>query len=289
MRKDDDHDIVASEVAYTQEPVAAPAGSSEHRSLNRWQFRADQLQLLYQQVQTELIISMLIAAIAITIFWDLAPPGVLLGWTATIVVTVGARSLFISGKSEDISADAIELWGRHYIVGVLISGLCWGALGIFAAVYGTLTHQLFVLFALAGISLTAYISMQSSPRTIATFVIPALLPITAWFFYQGSSIQLSLGILSIVFATLMLTSSRTTRSLLAKSFSLGSESWSLPGRRRNRRKANRSASTRNCRNISRNAGWPRSVFAPPSSALARYSTACRTPFTRRTSTEKCFG
>jgi diguanylate cyclase (GGDEF)-like protein/PAS domain S-box-containing protein len=150
-----------------------------------------------------------------------------LGWTIAVIATVGGRSLFISGKSADGSMDDMDLWGRHYTVGAMLSGVCWGLLGIFAAFFGTLTHQLFVLFVLAGISLTAYVSMQSSPKTISAFVIPTLLPITAWFFYQGTNIQLSLGILSIVFATLMLASSRTMRSILAKSFSLGSHNTEL--------------------------------------------------------------
>jgi diguanylate cyclase (GGDEF)-like protein/PAS domain S-box-containing protein len=205
----------------------APSGLTERRSLNRRQFRADQVQLLYQQVQTELIISMLMTAIVTTIFWDLAPPGMLLGWTIAVIVTVGGRSLFISGKGADGSMDDMDLWGRQYIIGAMLSGICWGCLGVFAAFFGTLTHQLFVLFVLAGISLTAYVSMQSSPKTIAAFVIPALLPITAWFFYQGRNIQLSLGILSVVFTTLMLTSSRTMRNILAKSFSLGSHNTEL--------------------------------------------------------------
>ena len=227
MRSEDDNGTARTEIPYTQEPANATSGFAERRSLNRWQFRADQVQLLYQQVQTELIISMLMAAIVTTIFWDLAQPVLLLGWTVAIIVTVGGRSLFISGKSTDGSMDDIELWGRHYIIGVMISGICWGALGIFAAFFGSLTQQLFVLFVLAGISLTAYISMQSSPKTIAAFVIPALSPITMWLFYQGKNLQLSLGILSVVFVTLMLTSSRTMRNILAKSFSLGSHNTEL--------------------------------------------------------------
>ena len=72
---------------------------TERRTMNRWQFRADQVQLLYQQVQTELIISMLVAAIVSTVFWNLAPPALLLGWTIAIILTVGGRSLFISGRN----------------------------------------------------------------------------------------------------------------------------------------------------------------------------------------------
>jgi hypothetical protein len=123
MRSEDDNGTARTEIPYTQEPANATSGFAERRSLNRWQFRADQVQLLYQQVQTELIISMLMAAIVTTIFWDLAQPVLLLGWTVAIIVTVGGRSLFISGKSTDGSMDDIELWGRHYIIGVMISGI----------------------------------------------------------------------------------------------------------------------------------------------------------------------
>jgi hypothetical protein len=71
--------------------------------------------------------------------------------------------------------------------------MCWGALGIISLIYGDLTQQIFVLAVLAGISLTAFASMQSSPKTIGAFVIPALFPITAWFFYHGTILSLAIG------------------------------------------------------------------------------------------------
>ena len=203
------------------------AGYIERRTMSRWEFRADQVQLLYQQVQTELIISMLVAAVVTTVFWKLAPPALLLGWAIAILVTVGGRSLFISGKENENSLDDVNVWGKQYVIGAMISGICWGSLGIFAAHYGDLTHQIFVLFVLAGITLTAYVSMQSSPKTIAAFMIPTLSPLTAWLFYVGGNIELALGTLSVVFAILMLTSSRRMRNILAKSFSLGSHNTEL--------------------------------------------------------------
>ena len=200
---------------------------TERRTMNRWEFRADQLQLLYQQVQTELVISVLVATIVTAVFWKLVPPALMLGWTIAIIVTVGGRSLFISGRNSESSLDNISLWGRKYVIGAMITGICWGMLGIIAAMFGDMTHQIFVLFVLAGISLTAYVSMQSSPVTIASFIIPALIPITAWFFFKGGYIQIALGALSVIFATFMLASSRTMRNILAKSFSLGSHNTDL--------------------------------------------------------------
>jgi diguanylate cyclase (GGDEF)-like protein/PAS domain S-box-containing protein len=204
-----------------------PPAFVERRTMNRWQFRADQVQLLYQQVQTELIISMLIAAIVCTVFWELAPPALLLGWTIAIILTVGGRSLFISGSNTEDSIDTISVWGQQYLTGAMLSGICWGSLGIIAAIYGDLVHQIFSLVVLAGISLTAYISMQSSPKTMATFVLPALSPIMGWFFYLGGTLHLALGTLSALFITVMVFSSRAMRDILTKSFNLGSHNTEL--------------------------------------------------------------
>jgi len=200
---------------------------SERRTINRWQFRAEHIQLLYQQVQIELIISMLVAAIVSTVFWHLAPPALLLGWTIAIIFSVGGRSLFISGRNHDGSTDDFNVWGQQYVTGAMMTGVCWGALGVISAIYGELVHQMFSLVVLAGISLTAYVSMQSSPRTTTAFILPAMLPITGWFFYQGGTLQLALGTIAALFTIVMLFSSRATRNVLAKSFNLGSHNTEL--------------------------------------------------------------
>jgi len=205
----------------------AGTGPSASQTINRWQFRADQVQLLYQQVQVELIISMLVVVMVSFIFWRLAPPALLLSWAIAIIITVGGRSLFISGKSDEGTLNEVSLWGSQYVTGAMISGIAWGGLGVIAAIFGDFTHQLFALFVLAGICLTAYVSMQSSPKTTAAFVLPALLPINAWFFYQGGQLEIVLSITSVIFALLMLTSSRTMRNILAKSYSLGSHNTEL--------------------------------------------------------------
>jgi hypothetical protein len=200
---------------------------TERRTMNRWQFRADQVQMLHQQVQTELIISMMVAAIVMTVFWNAAPYALLICWSVAVIVSVGGRSLFISSNTTDDRGKDIDVWGQQYITGATTSGLCWGSLGIIAAIYGELSQQIFVLVVVAGMSLTAYVSMQSSPRTISAFVIPALLPITAFFFYKGDTLSLALGTLAVIFAAVMLFSSRAMRNILSKSFSLGSHNTDL--------------------------------------------------------------
>jgi len=205
----------------------AESSPIERRTMNRWQFRADQVQMLYQQVQIELIISLLFSVIVTSVFWDSAPHALLIGWTVAVVVSVGVRSLFISGKSGNDKIDDVDAWGQQYITGATVSGMCWGSLGIISLVYGELIQQIFVLVVLSGISLTAFVSMQSSPKAISAFVIPALLPASAWFFYQGTTLSLALGAVAIIMTAVMLFTSRTMRDILAKSFSLGSHNTDL--------------------------------------------------------------
>lgn len=199
----------------------------ERRTMNRWQFRADQVHILYQQVQIELFISLLITAIVSAVFWDSAPHALLIGWAIAVIVSVGARSLFISGEPSGDKVDGVNVWGRQYITGATISGICWGTLGIIASIYGTQTQQIFVIVVLACMSLTAFISMQSSPRTISAFVIPALFPATAWSFYQGTTLSMAIGSVAFITILVMLFSSRTMRNILAKSISLGSHNTEL--------------------------------------------------------------
>ena len=107
-----------------QEPHGESAGFNERRTMNRWEYRADQIQMLNQQVQNELIISMLIAGIVSAVFWKLAPPALLLGWTTAIIVAVGLRALFISSRDAEDSLDNINVWGRQYVTGAAVSGIC---------------------------------------------------------------------------------------------------------------------------------------------------------------------
>ena len=203
----------------------APISNTDN--LARHKFRTDQIRILQQQVKTELLASIVIAAIISTIFWQLTPPNLMLGWTMTIILSVGVRSLFITGMKMESTSDQSRIWGGEYVFGSVVSGTCWGALGIIAAVYGEQSHQIFVMFVLAGAALTAYISMQSSPGTVAAFVVPALAPITAWFFYQGNAIDLALGATSIIYTALIITSAWTMRTILAKSYSIGANNTEL--------------------------------------------------------------
>jgi diguanylate cyclase (GGDEF)-like protein/PAS domain S-box-containing protein len=200
---------------------------NEGNGLLPGQFRQYQTNLLYKQLQTELMVSLVLTACVCMAFRSLVPIGVLLGWAAIVNIMVGVRSLFINKHADDYRPDGVVAWGDFYIVTVVISGLCWSSLSAITLKYGGAGMEPFALVVLLCISLTAYVSMQSSPQAIAAFVVPAMLPMAAISIREFSVTSTSLGVVVLVSVVLMINSSRTLRDVLAKSFSLSSHNTNL--------------------------------------------------------------
>ena len=189
-------------------------------NLNRGQFRQYQINMRYKQIQTELLVSVLLGAGVCTVFWAMAPPVILLFWAISVISLVGVRSLFIYHRSDEDKPEDILAWGDFYTTCAALSGMCWGCLGIVADLYGNVeTHQ-FTILILECISLTAYISMQSSPPAIAAYVLPTLLPNGLWLLFQEGSMTRTLGAVALITTWMMITSSRVMRDVLLKSLSL---------------------------------------------------------------------
>ena len=196
------------------------ASTQEGSGLQRGQFRQYQTNLLYKQIQTEMLVSLILTTCVCMVFWEQVPRGLLLGWAVVVNFMAGIRSLFIRTRADDFRPDQIVAWGEFYTTSVVISGLCWSALGAITLKYGGHDMEPFTMVVLCCISLTAYVTMQSSPQAIAAFVLPAMLPMAAMSLREFGMVSYSLGIVALVITGLMVVSSRTLRDVLAKSFSL---------------------------------------------------------------------
>ena len=227
MKNTEHENMQATPEPKTVASQAQEPSTQEGGGLQLGQFRQYQTNLLYKQVQTELLVSLVLTTCVCIAFWGLAPFGVLLGWATGVNLMVGIRSLFIHKRADDYRPDEIVVWGEFYTTTVVISGLCWSALSAITLIYGGAGMEPFTLVVLCCISLTAYVSMQSSPQAIAAFVVPAMLPMAALSFREPGVVAYSLGVVVLVITGLMLASSRTLRDVLAKSFSLSSHNTSL--------------------------------------------------------------
>jgi len=187
----------------------------EDSGQQRGQFRQYRTNLIYKQIQTEFLVSLVLTVCVCAVFWELAPIRVLLGWASIVNLMVVVRSIFIYKRADDDRPDVIVARGVFYISTVVISGLCWGGLSAITLKYGGAGMEPFALVILSCISLTAYVSMQSSPQAIAGFVVPALSPMVALSFREYGAISISQGIIVLIITGLMISSSRILQNILA--------------------------------------------------------------------------
>ena len=227
MPKKESKNVQETPVQQTEVSLLHESPPSQGSGLQRGQYRQYRINLLYKQIQTELLVSLVLTACVCLVFWERAPLGLLLGWASIVNIMIGIRSLFIQKRADNDQPDDNVAWGEFYTITIVISGLCWGGLSAMTFKYGGAGMESFVLVVLSCISLTAYVSMQSSPQAIAAFVVPALLPMAAVLFSKYGAISISLGIIVLIITGLMVSSSRTLRDVLAKSFSLSSHNTEL--------------------------------------------------------------
>jgi len=199
----------------------------EPRSVNRQQFRKLQQKLLHAQLQNEFLLGLAIIVIACFLYWNTTPTFILVGWSCSILVMYGWRALFVSEKYSDLNHNHANLWGAHYLFAVILSGITWSSLSLIAFYYGDNVIQLFTLFALVAITLSAYTSMQASPLTFAIFAVITLTPIIMLVISQGNFTRISYGTVTILLTIVLLSSSRKMRSLLSHSLRLSSHNKEL--------------------------------------------------------------
>lgn len=199
----------------------------QQQGLTRQQLRAGQARLRRQQTQTELSTSIMIMAIVAAVFWNDMPRALILGWILALLATLGTRSLFNSIFDGNLKRGGSTYPSDQRVTGILLTGVCWGILGVASIQYGNFVQQVFTLEALAGVTLTAYISRQATPRVLAAFVLPALLPLTMYFIHSGGTIGYALGGLALTFTYVMLSSARRMHETLSRSFNLGAHNTEL--------------------------------------------------------------
>lgn len=196
-------------------------------SLHPGQLHHYQTKIQYKQIQTELLVSMILVGSVFIVLWGQAPQLILLSWATSIIALIGIRSLFIYRSRDENKPEEMIAWGDFYATFVALSGVCWSTLGIISALYGGGSTSQFSMLVLACISLTAYISMQSSPAMVAALVLPALVPNGLWFIIQDDTMTRVLGIVALVTFWLMMKSTRDTHEVLIKSLSLSSYNTEL--------------------------------------------------------------
>jgi PAS domain S-box-containing protein len=165
---------------------------------------AEQLRLLYANLPVGLAGTVASAFVLAFVQWDVIAHAVVTAWLGCLLLVSAARyALMRAYESARIPFGQERRWDVLVSAGAGLSGLVWGSAGIFLFPFD-INHQVFVIFALAGMTAGAVVSFSALMHVALIFLIPTLTPLTVRLFMGGGTVHAAMGFMASLFTLLML-------------------------------------------------------------------------------------
>jgi signal transduction histidine kinase len=192
------------------------------------QVHEEQVKLLYLHSKSGLVATVINGVILTLSLWPVISHSLLLAWLACTELLALLRWLVLD-RYTYLTRDAKSTnrrW-KGFLIGTILSGLCWGSAGVFLFAEGSLPHQTFLAFVLGGMTAGAITIYAPKMEVLAGFVVPTLVPITIRFFVEGSEIHQAMGIMTLFCLMMMLIIGQRVHATLVKSLRLQLENSDL--------------------------------------------------------------
>lgn len=186
----------------------------------------EQLRLLYAGLASAISVNTLLALILATIQTSAIDSGRLFGWLALVGITILGRTALLAAWRQRKSNTAITgpHWLKLFRIGVIATGLSWGASALLLFPAENVPHQVFLAFVLAGISAGAVTTLAVDRISAMGFLLPTLLPIIVRMLFEGGKISLAMSMMIGLFLFFILLSSTRSGRTLHENFRLRTES-----------------------------------------------------------------
>jgi PAS domain S-box-containing protein len=168
----------------------------------------EQVKLLYRNLPVGLLATQANVFILLAVQWSVIDHGVLLAWFAVITLTAVSRmGLFAAYRRAHLTQANVHRWVAWFTLGTVLSGIIWGSAGIFLFP-GEISHQVFIIFVLAGMTAGAVVSFSALWKIGLIFILFTLTPLSVRLFAEGRDMHLAMGVMSLLFMVLMVIISR---------------------------------------------------------------------------------
>lgn len=181
----------------------------------------NQVRLLYRLYFVGLIATTINASAVVALHWYLIPRQILITWLSVVLAFAALReviSTFFRPGREDI--EYYRNWKTWAIVSLTISGFLWGAAAFFMLLHDSSVHEIAVALIILGMSGGAAATISSLRQTYYGFFFPSLTPLIILFLTSGITVYVALGLIMIIYGTLISYSAQTNHSILRSNFEL---------------------------------------------------------------------
>jgi PAS domain S-box-containing protein len=171
---------------------------------NRESLLADKVKKLYDHAVLGLIATIINSCILVLALWGQISPVKLLSWSVAVAIVCILRLILYIGYSRNSARSRnITHWKNLFFLSLFLTGILWGAPGVFLFPSGSIAHQVFIAFVIGGMVAGSVGSYTSILTCFYLFSVPAILPVTIRFFAIGNELHLAMGLMLLVFFLIM--------------------------------------------------------------------------------------
>jgi signal transduction histidine kinase/CheY-like chemotaxis protein/HPt (histidine-containing phosphotransfer) domain-containing protein len=203
-----------------------PAPDAE-ASRRRRAIEAEQVEMLYTQAPASLAIGTLMVVAITLVLAKVAPPVRVLVWLAILVAAYVPRILLILAyRRADPQSRGQRRWRTRFLASTAVAGVALGAAGILLFPTDSPNHQVFLVFALGGMS-AGVMWLSAVLSAYFAFVVPTLVPVTVRLFLEGEQIPFVMGLQIVFFAGVLFVMARNQHGSISGSLKLRFENLEL--------------------------------------------------------------
>ncbi|MCA9421226.1 MAG: PAS domain S-box protein, partial [Nitrospira sp.] len=199
--------------------------SSFHSSL---ELRRQQIHQLFSMVPMAILASIINCGLVGWILMDDIPPITVATWIVGIVgINVLWSGLVLAYRRTSKPLSHPGRWLACFLAGNSASGLIWGMAGIALYPSSAPSHEMFLALVLGGMAAgSAAVHAAYFPAFLA-YSLPTTLPLTYQFFAQGDPPHQAVGIMSLIFLSVITVTAYRNFSMVKDTLNLEKENFQL--------------------------------------------------------------
>ncbi len=183
--------------------------------------QAVQVRLLYSNLPVSIIISAVLLVIIIFAFTSVIDHERLFVWSGLLGLALFSRAVsYIYWKKYRLGSMKSPDWLFWFRLGAIITGILWGVGGVVLTPQESLSHKIYISFAVGGLSAGAAITMAVDRVCVNSYLLSVLCPHILYLFSIGDKFSVGMATMMTLFLVFLLPSAKQLRLQFEENFYL---------------------------------------------------------------------
>ncbi|MEM8987606.1 MAG: PAS domain-containing protein [Pseudomonadota bacterium] len=167
-------------------------------------FEVERANLLAKNSWPVVIGHVMNGTLVMVILWSTSNAAHLLMWGALLAVATVARFAFAIVHHAGMSVEQARRFNNKCVALATTTGVLWGCAILLLPEGAMPLQHTFIAFVIAGMTSAAVSSNGPYFRAAASFICPAIIPLTVYYLTQGSFITVAIGFVLVIYMTVMM-------------------------------------------------------------------------------------